>query len=172
MNKPATQIILGIDPGSRITGYGIIALQGSHLKHLHHGTVQIRSEVTADKLEQIFSELSQVISDYQPHCAAIEQVFMHHNFQAALKLGQARGAAMVAAANRGLAVYEYSAKQVKLATVGYGAANKAQVQHMIKTLMRLDKTPPEDAADALAVALCHANRQHMSKRLAAATINR
>jgi len=161
------QIILGIDPGSRVTGYGVVKIHGNDCLHITHGTIQTGTAEVSDKLQLIFATLSDVMEQFQPNQAAIEQVFMHQNAQAALKLGQARGAAMVAAAHFGITVAEYSAKQVKQAVVGYGAAAKQQVQHMICLLLNLATTPAEDAADALAVAICHGRRHAMQQKIQA-----
>lgn len=152
-------IILGIDPGSRITGYGIIQADKKQHKYLASGVIRIGELNTAEKLGKIFNELKVIIDTYQPQQAAIEQIFMHLNASGAIKLGQARGAAIVAVANAGLPVAEYSARQVKQSVVGYGAADKKQVQQMVKLLLNLSGLPAADAADALAVALCHANTQ-------------
>lgn len=149
-------IILGIDPGSCVTGYGIIQIDGSQLNYLDSGCIKIANRVFSERLEKIFTGLQTVLQHYTPHEAAIEQVFMHINPNAALKLGQARGAALVAAGLAKLNVCEYSARQVKQSVVGYGAANKQQVQHMVRVLLNLDRTPQADAADALAIAICHA----------------
>ncbi|MFZ0219259.1 MAG: crossover junction endodeoxyribonuclease RuvC [Candidatus Aquirickettsiella sp.] len=149
-------IILGIDPGSCITGYGIIQIAGSQLNYLDSGCIKVASTVFSERLEKIFTGLQSVVHHYAPSEAAIEQVFMHINPNAALKLGQARGAALVAAALAKLIISEYSARQVKQSVVGYGAANKQQVQHMVRLLLNLDRTPQADAADALAIAICHA----------------
>lgn len=161
-------IILGIDPGSRITGYGIIATRGTEHHHIAHGTIETKTDITAERLRKIYEILSDVIRQYQPQQTAIEQIFMHKNAQSALKLGQARGVAMVAAAKGGLEVYEYSAKQIKSAVVGYGAASKAQIQHMISLLLKLKEQPVADAADALAVAICHSNNHHITNKINAA----
>ncbi len=158
-------IIIGIDPGSRITGYGIVSHVKNDVQHITHGQIKTRGDVLADKLHEIFTGLAKVISEYNPNEASIEQVFTFHNHQSALKLGQARGAALTALASAGLGVGEYSAKQVKKAVVGYGGANKAQVQHMIRALLKLQQTPPPDAADALAIAICHCNSRHLANRL-------
>jgi crossover junction endodeoxyribonuclease RuvC len=155
MQGAMMSIVIGVDPGSRITGYGVIAWEKNTLRHVAHGQIRTKSEDLSDKLLEIFDGLSQVIAEFNPTVASIEQVFTCHNHQSALKLGQARGSAMTALAKAGLAVNEYSAKQVKRAVVGYGGADKAQVQHMIRALLRLTKTPPADAADALAIAICH-----------------
>lgn len=148
-------IVLGIDPGSRITGYGIIAIRENKPFYLTSGCIKLKDDAMADRLHKIFSSISQLIREYQPERAAIEEVFMHRNPSSALKLGQARGAAMVAIASHHIPLGEYSARQVKQSVVGYGAAQKSQVQHMVCTLLQLDGTPQTDAADALAIALCH-----------------
>lgn len=150
-------IILGIDPGSRITGYGIIRVEGSRNIYLGSGCIRLTHEDAAERLRQIFVGLGEIIGTHRPDEAAIEQVFMHQNPGSALKLGQARGAAMVAAANANLKVAEYSARQIKQSVVGHGAAKKDQVQHMVCVLLNLTAKPQVDAADALAVALCHAH---------------
>lgn len=152
-------IVLGIDPGSRITGYGIIQVDKNQHRYLASGVIQLKATDTATKLGSIFSELQKIIAVYKPEQVAIEQIFMHLNANAAIKLGQARGAAIVAAANFSLPVYEYSARQIKQAVVGYGAAAKTQVQHMVKLLLSLTGKVAVDAADALAIAVCHANTQ-------------
>ena len=150
-------IILGIDPGSRITGYGIIEQKGQKLTYVGSGCIRINADTLAEKLHIIFNGVSEVIRQFNPQLFAIEQVFMARNPDSALKLGQARGAAIVAATTNDLPVAEYSARQVKQAVVGTGGADKTQVQMMVKTLLKLPGTPQEDAADALAVAMCHAH---------------
>ncbi|NVJ59891.1 MAG: crossover junction endodeoxyribonuclease RuvC [Gammaproteobacteria bacterium] len=150
-------IILGIDPGSRITGFGIIEAQGSKIRYVTSGCIKIKEAPLSEKLLQIYDNLSEVIRKYNPTEAAIEQVFMAKNADSALKLGQARGVAMVAAANHALSVAEYSARQIKQAVVGTGGADKAQVQHMVTSLLSLSAQPQSDAADGLAVAICHCN---------------
>lgn len=146
-------IIIGIDPGSRITGYGIIQAKQNTYKHLAHGSIHLNEKNLFLKLKTIFFRIQDIVQQYNPDEAAIEQVFMHQNPGSALKLGQARGAAIVALT---LPVFEYSARQVKLAMVGYGAATKEQIQHMVKRLLNLSEDIQADAADALAIALCHA----------------
>lgn len=148
-------IILGVDPGSRITGYGVIKCQGREHQYLGSGCIRTSSTELPGRLEQIFNGLTEVIRQYQPDEFAIERVFMAKNADSALKLGQARGAAIVAATIKGLPVSEYSATQIKSAVVGTGKADKKQVQHMIQQLLRLSATPQADAADALGVAMCH-----------------
>ena len=152
-------IILGIDPGSRLTGYGVVRQQGSQFHYVASGCIRLGSDDFPERLLRIFNGISEIIAQTQPTIFAIEQVFMARNPDSALKLGQARGAAIVAAKHAGLEVYEYSARQVKQAVVGSGAADKAQVQHMIRHLLKLSASPQADAADALAVALCHGHTQ-------------
>jgi crossover junction endodeoxyribonuclease RuvC len=150
-------ILLGIDPGSRITGYGIIEVGKRQHKYIASGCIRLKSKQSYENLQTIFASLMQILNEYQPHEAAIEQIFMHRNPGSAIKLGQARGVAIVAATQKGLTVAEYSARQIKQSVVGYGAAKKEQVQHMVCTLLNLSGNPQADAADALAVAICHAN---------------
>lgn len=162
-------ILLGIDPGSRITGYGIIEEIGSQCKYVASGCIRVQEGPLPARLARIFQGISTVIEMYCPQSMGIEQVFMARNADSALKLGQARGAAIIAAVNHGLEVSEYSARQVKQAVVGKGAAEKSQVQHMVMSILKLDKTPQADAADALAVALCHSHTRASLVRMAGAT---
>jgi crossover junction endodeoxyribonuclease RuvC len=157
-------IILGVDPGSRITGYGVIQCQGRQQIYLGSGCIRTSADELPIRLKQIFEGLSEIIRQYQPEQFAIERVFMAKNADSALKLGQARGAAIVAATFADLPVAEYSATQIKSAVVGTGRAQKAQVQHMIQQLFKLPAAPQADAADALGVALCH---YHTHQSLAA-----
>ena len=151
-------LILGIDPGSRKTGFGIINVIGSKSEYVTSGVIRMKdTDELPQRLKVIFDSLTQIIERYCPQEMAIEQVFMAKNAASALKLGQARGAAIVAATAQNVPVSEYEARKVKQSVVGNGAADKLQVQHMVKTLLRLPGAPQEDAADALAVALCHAN---------------
>ena len=160
-------LILGIDPGSRKTGYGIIQFVAGQSAYVTSGVIRMGAELTlAERLKVIFDSVCEIIESYQPQEFAIEQVFMANNASSALKLGQARGAAIVAACHHDLPVAEYEARKVKQAVVGTGAADKLQVQHMVKSLLRLSGTPQEDAADALAIALCHANTQQYLVRTA------
>jgi len=159
-------IILGIDPGSRITGYGLISKEGNRLVHIDNGAIFTQSaQDFPQRLQQIFAGLSAIIEQYRPEAVAVENVFLAKNAQSALKLGQARGAAIVAAVCVGLAVFEYSALQVKQAVVGSGRAEKQQVQQMIKVLLNLPEVAQEDASDALAVAVCHAHSAGMNSIL-------
>lgn len=150
-------IILGIDPGSRITGYGIIQQKGSKCIYIGSGCIRTKGDTLAPKLDMIFNGISEIIQQYQPTEFAIEQVFMAKNPDSALKLGQARGAAIVAATQADLYVCEYSARQIKQAVVGTGAATKEQVQHMVVQILNLSGRPQADAADGLAIAICQAH---------------
>ncbi len=155
--------ILGIDPGSRITGYGIIVKEGNRLIHVDNGAIFTDSAKDFPlRLQRIYTGLSQVIERYGPEEVALENIFFAKNVQSALKLGQARGAAIVAAVNAGLPVFEYSALQVKQAVVGHGKAAKVQVQQMLKVLLNLPEAAQEDASDALAVGICHAHSRGMN----------
>ena len=150
--------ILGIDPGTRITGYGIIDVEGNRLRHVDNGIVKTRSSDPLPlRLKVIYDGLTVALKEFTPDAVAIEQVFLAKNPKAALTLGHARGTAVIASVNLNLEVHEYSALQVKSAVVGYGHAAKQQVQHMVKALLNLPEVAQEDAADALAVAICHAN---------------
>ena len=149
--------ILGIDPGSQITGFGVIKSDGRQLQYVTSGYIKLGKINFALRLQKIFQQLSEVINAFTPNEVAIEQIFMHANANAALKLGQARGVAMVAAALHHITIVEYSALQIKKAVVGYGVADKHQVQHMVKVLLKLSGEIQPDAADALAIAICHAH---------------
>jgi len=158
--------ILGIDPGSRITGYGIIeeTSRGSN-RYIASGSIRIKADSFPERLKQIFDGITEVIALYQPTEMAIEQLFMHKNADSALKLGQARGAAICASMNAGLPVSEYAARQVKQAIVGKGGAEKSQVQHMVKILLCIQGELQEDAGDALGISLCHSHYQQTEQRL-------
>jgi len=158
--------ILGIDPGSRITGYGVIESSGNRLRHIDNGIIATNSTAPlATRLKAIYDGIARVIAEFTPEVMAIEQVFLAKNPHAALVLGHARGTAMVAAVNVGLPVHEYSALQVKSAVVGYGRAGKPQVQQMVKALLNLPEIAQEDAADALGVAICHAHSRTLNQAL-------
>lgn len=150
-------LILGIDPGSIKTGYGIVDAQGSKVSYVASGIIRLPAVTLPEKLNIICASLAEIIHSYKPVEMAVEEVFFARDPRAALKLGQARGAAIVAGVQAGLAVSEYSAKTVKQSVVGTGAASKDQVSYMVVRLLKLDAAPKEDAADALAVALCHAS---------------
>jgi crossover junction endodeoxyribonuclease RuvC len=149
--------ILGIDPGSRITGFGIIKQEGDKQIYVTSGCIKVAGKSLDARLTQIYSDLTMLVQQYLPEQVAIEQVFMHKNASSALKLGHARGVAMLAIAKLGIAVAEYSPRKIKQAVVGHGGAEKSQVQHMVKILLGLSSVPATDAADALAVAICHGN---------------
>ena len=153
-------IILGLDPGSRRAGFGIIRATGQQLEYISSGTIHVDADAAWHlRLNELFQSVSSLIEQYQPDEVAIENVFMAKNASSALKLGQARGAMIVAATARALPVYEYEARKIKQAVVGTGAADKAQVQHMLKLLLKLPAAPKADAADALAGAICHVHTQ-------------
>jgi crossover junction endodeoxyribonuclease RuvC len=142
-----------------VTGYGVLDAAPGSLSFVACGTIRVAGQPTfAARLDAIFSGLNEVIQLHQPRVVAIEDVFLATNPRSALKLGHARGAAMVAATQNGLAVHEYNAKAIKQAVAGYGQAEKRQVQHMVRVLLNLTSAPSPDAADGLAVAICHANQ--------------
>lgn len=146
---------MGIDPGSRITGYGVIVVHNNAAQYLTSGVVKSEEVNVPQRLRIIFSGLQEIMQSYQPTELAIEQVFMHQNPGTALKLGQARGVAIAASFLHDVEVFEYSARQIKKSIVGYGNADKTQMQDMVTRLLQLSSTPQSDAADALACALCH-----------------
>ncbi len=157
--------ILGIDPGSKATGYGFIEQQGNRLIHLDNGAITTDSKTDlALRLQRIYQEIYRLIEEHRPDVVAVEQVFMARNPASALKLGHARGVVLLAGVNAGLPVFEYSALQIKSAVVGYGRAGKHQVQQMTRVLLNLPEVAQEDAADALAAAICHAHSHHLQQR--------
>ena len=159
--------ILGIDPGSRFTGFGIIDVQGDRAVAVHSGVIKTGAGEFPERLGVIFRGIRKLVTEYRPTEVAVENVFVSKNASSALKLGQARGAAISAAICEELSVSEYSPRSVKQAIVGKGSADKVQVQHMVCVLLQLSETPPEDAADALAVALCHQHTQQSMNRMQA-----
>jgi crossover junction endodeoxyribonuclease RuvC len=160
---PTTLRILGIDPGLNRTGYGVIDASGSALRYVDCGIIRVPAGDLYLRLGAILESLGDVIRATQPHVATVEQVFVNVNPKSTLLLGQARGAAICAAASSGLVVHEYAALRIKQAVVGFGQADKKQVQTMVQRLLGLERAPASDAADALACAICHA---HSSKLLA------
>lgn len=158
--------ILGIDPGSRLTGFGIIDADGTRVRHVINGAIRTADGPFPQRLRCIFEQLSLVLDEYRPDAVAVEQVFVNRNVDSALKLGQARGAAICAAVIRDLPVAEYAPMQIKQAVVGSGGANKEQVQFMVRALLKINQPLQPDAADALAVALCHNQHQPLVQRLA------
>ena len=154
-------MILGIDPGTRVTGYGLVREHQRALHYIDSGCIRTTSNAPlSQRLLEIFNGICQLMEKHQPEHVAIEQIFMHKNPNSALKLGHARGVAMLACALQHVVTHEYSAREVKQAVVGYGSAQKTQVQHMVVHLLMLSSTPQADAADALAVAICHSNARH------------
>lgn len=150
--------VLGIDPGSRVTGFGVVQmLRNGRLQYIASGCVRAPTVDLADRLKAIYQGINDIVVTYQPTVLAAERVFMARNADSALKLGQARGAALCAGIIAGLPVSEYSATEIKSTIVGRGRADKRQVQHMVRVLLGLDRAPPADAADALACAICHAH---------------
>lgn len=161
-------IILGIDPGSRVTGYGVIAVAGQRHRHLASGAIRCGGGALAGRLQRIHQGLEAVIAEHQPTEAAIEMVFVHRSAESAMRLGHARGVAMLTATQAGLALAEYAAPTVKQAVTGTGRADKAQVQHMVRAMLGLTEPLAADAADALAIAICHAHTQGRPQQLTAA----
>jgi crossover junction endodeoxyribonuclease RuvC len=158
--------ILGIDPGSRKTGFGVIDFDGDRAAYVASGTVHSTDGEFADRLRQIFHSVSEIVAEYHPDIVAIESVFMHRNPGSALKLGHARAAAPCATFGYDIEVREFAPREVKQAIVGTGAASKEQVQHMVVALLGLQDTPAVDAADALAAALCEGHRRRLRGILA------
>jgi crossover junction endodeoxyribonuclease RuvC len=158
--RPHREIILGIDPGSIHTGWGLIETAGNALRHVAHGTVSPANSIALGaRLSEIYRGLQEIMDRYQPAAVSIEKVFFSRNVQSALKLGQARGVALLAAAQNQVSLAEYSAAEIKVAVVGYGQATKEQVQKMVNVLLGLRGPMRADAADALAAAICHIHRR-------------
>lgn len=153
--------VLGIDPGSQRTGFGIIDCHASGERHLVSGCIDVAGRDMVVRLQRIYAGISALVAEHRPHMIAIERVFLHRNPDSALKLGQARGVALCAAATLGGSVHEYAPRAIKMAVTGYGAAAKPQVAQMVCTLLQLQAPPPADAADALAAALCHAQTRRL-----------
>jgi crossover junction endodeoxyribonuclease RuvC len=164
------KIILGIDPGSRITGFGLIEMKGSQYQFAEAGCIKVGDGEIGPRLFKIHEKLCEIIEQHQPDEIVIEQIFTNINHQSALKLGQARGVALLTAAKYTIPIFEYTARHVKKSVVGYGAANKDQVQHMVRAILKLTYTPQADAADALAIAICHAHTKPLRQKVASATL--
>jgi crossover junction endodeoxyribonuclease RuvC len=160
--------VLGIDPGSQRTGYGVLDAEGAQLRYVASGVIRTAQGDFAARLCEIFRCMKTIVAEFQPQEIAIERVFMNRNADSALKLGQARGAAICGTAEGHADIFEYAPRQIKLAVVGAGNAEKAQVQLMMRNLLRLDSPVAADAADALAAAVCHALRARLRTSLAAA----
>jgi crossover junction endodeoxyribonuclease RuvC len=161
-------LILGIDPGSRKTGFGIINYHSGKSEYITSGIIRLPAGELPGRLKIIFESITELVGLHCPQQLAVEQVFMARSAGSALKLGQARGAAITACVAQDMEVFEYSARQIKQSVVGTGAAEKEQVQHMVKVLLKLPAVPAEDAADALAAALCHAHTQQSMINMAGA----
>lgn len=152
-------IILGIDPGLAIVGYGVIEYKGNKYKALDYGIITTDADLLfPQRLKNIYDDLSSLIDKYNPDDIGIEELFFNKNVKTAIKVGQARGVEILAAINKGIEIYEYTPLQIKQSVAGYGRADKKQVQEMVKLLLNLNEIPkPDDAADALAVAICHSS---------------
>jgi crossover junction endodeoxyribonuclease RuvC len=149
---------LGIDPGSHVTGYGIIEKKGNYLRHVAHGEIKSKKDSPLSAmLISIYQQLSEVISQTAPQAIALENIFYGKNVRSLIKQAQVRGVAIYSGADKGIPIFEYSPLEIKKAVVGYGRAEKRQVQVMVKAILKLPEIPPADAADALATAICHAN---------------
>ncbi len=160
--------IMGIDPGSRNTGIGIVESTGDGIRYVDSHCIRMGSEALPSRLGQIFAEVTTMIERTRPDGVAVEQVFMSNNAKSALILGQARGSAICSAVNSSLEVWEYSALEIKKSVVGTGSAKKEQVQHMVRVLLGLTANPGTDEADALACAICHIHTAQVQTRLASA----
>ena len=150
--------ILGIDPGSHVTGYGVIEKEGNNLRHVLHGEIKpLKSSLLSTVLISIYQQLSALIKETSPDAIVVENIFYGKNVRSLIKQAQVRGLVIFTGADLGIPIFEYSPLEVKQAVVGYGRAEKRQVQIMVKAILKLSSLPPADAADALAVAVCHAN---------------
>jgi crossover junction endodeoxyribonuclease RuvC len=163
--------VLGLDPGSVRMGFGVIDCKSGREAHIASGCVRVIGADLAAKLRHIHEQVLAIVIRYEPDEIAIEKVFMHRNADSALKLGQARGAALSAAVAQGAAVYEYAPRAIKLAVAGTGAADKAQVSHMVRVLLAIAEPATSDVSDALAIALCHAQNRRVANRLATLEIS-
>lgn len=161
-------LILGIDPGSRATGFGVIEVNGNRLRYVASGCIRPEPGAHPQRLRTIFRGISEVIERYSPQESAVEEVFLGKSVSSALKLGQARGSAMVACVEHDLPLSEYPARTVKQSVTGSGSADKMQVQHMVRALLGLQGKLQADAADALAIAICHANTRSSMVKIASA----
>lgn len=157
--------ILGIDPGSRLTGFGVLDCQAGSAMYVASGAVKTADGEFQDRLRLIFQSVSEIVAEFRPDVVAIESVFVHKNAGSALKLGHARAAAICATFEAELRIFEYAPREIKQAVVGSGSASKEQIQHMVRSMLSLDGDPSPDAADALATALCHANQRQLHARL-------
>jgi crossover junction endodeoxyribonuclease RuvC len=159
------QRILGIDPGSRLTGFGVLDSRQDCATYVASGAVNTIEGAFNDRLKRIFQSICEIVTEYRPDVVALESVFVHKNANSALKLGHARSAAICATFEFDIEVFEYAPREIKQAVVGKGSATKEQVQHMVRAMLDLDGEPSPDAADALATALCHANQRSLIAKL-------
>jgi len=157
--------ILGVDPGSRMTGYGIVENANGSLIHVEHGVIKTEKGTFSSRLLRIQEDLLRLIQEYAPHAMAVEEAFSARNVQSALKLGQVRGVVLLTAALQQMEIFEYSPMEIKKALTGYGRAEKEQIRYMVCALLKLDQIRSLDASDALAAAICHAHAGQFSKRL-------
>lgn len=157
--------VLGIDPGSRLTGFGVLDFERDRPVYVASGTVNSMKGEFTDRLKQIFESVREIVVEYEPDVVAVESIFVHHNAGSALKLGHARAAAICATFGYDTEIHEYAPREIKQAIVGTGAATKEQVQHMVMSLLNLEGRPAPDAADALATALCHGFQRRLRARL-------
>ncbi|MCR5537571.1 MAG: crossover junction endodeoxyribonuclease RuvC [Succinivibrio sp.] len=164
-------IVLGIDPGSRITGYGLVQSQRGSLVYLGSGCIHVGDGALADKLKVIYTAVLSLIEQYHPDVMAIEETFLSKNVQSTVKLSEARASAILAGAMSDLMVYEYTPMQIKQAVVGTGGADKQQVQYMVRMILSLSGLPQTDAADALACAICHANTYNVTSQMGSEVAN-
>lgn len=162
-----TTRVLGLDPGSRNTGFGVVDVTGPATTHVASGAITTSAEAFPERLQQIYAQVRELVARYGPAEIAVERVFVHRNADSALKLGQARGAALCGVFAAAAQVFEYSPREIKMAVVGSGSADKTQVQHMVRALLCLNGRVSADAADALAVALCHAHGRSLRRLLGA-----
>lgn len=167
LRLPLRARILGLDPGSRVTGFAVLDCNANQISYVTSGGIRTEGNSFPERLRQVFAGVSAIMAEHQPDEVAIERVFMHRNADSALKLGQARGVALSATFSATLGVFEYAAREVKQAVVGTGAAEKTQVQLMVKRLLKLNGELGPDAADALAIALCHAHSRRLQGLLSA-----
>jgi crossover junction endodeoxyribonuclease RuvC len=158
--------VIGIDPGSTITGYGLVVVDGSTVQHVENGGIHLKkTESLPHRLATIYREVTSLIERFKPDAVAVENIFVAKNVASTMKLSHARGAAIVAAVNAGLPVSEYTPMQVKQALVGYGGASKSQIQQMVRAMLKLPDVAFEDASDALAVAICHCHSHSLNEKI-------
>lgn len=159
-------LVLGVDPGTAITGFGFVRREGQRLAAVEYGAIRTPAGLQlAERLRQIFTDLTQLLTEYQPDCVAVEKLFFNRNTTTAMAVGQARGVVLLAAARNGIPVAEYAPQEIKQAATGLGRSGKGQVGYMVQALLGLPSVPtPDDVCDALAVAICHLNRSVAGER--------